>query len=162
MEVEDWHPGPPDLQTCVMAHAGPQTHEHRHTDIRQTKSICESLKKTPVQLIFSQTPHSSTTLSFILKILKILFHFSSVFEAPPEQKKQTQLKKFISFPPKYIEDRSIDKFWCAGKPSCPPFFSKMDHHNNLFLQILKQYTAFLGWSNCKTVLVWYITATYKV
>lgn len=59
------------------------------------KNICESLKKTPVQLIFSQTLHSSTTLPFILKTLKILFHFSSVFEAPPGQKKQTQLKKFI-------------------------------------------------------------------
>lgn len=61
------------------------------------KNICESLKKTPVQLIFSQTLHSPTTLSFILKILKSLFHFSSVFEAPLEQKKQTQLKKFIYF-----------------------------------------------------------------
>lgn len=48
-------PGPPDHQAFVMARACPHTHEHRHTDIRQTKNLCESLKKkTPVQLIFSQ------------------------------------------------------------------------------------------------------------
>lgn len=118
------HPGLPDRQIFVMAHSCPQTHEHRHTDIRQRKNLCESLKKkTPAQLIFSQnTALLNHTPFYFLRFSSFSFIFLLSLKRHQNKRNRLNWRNLFTFSPKYIDDIIIDKFWCTGKPSCPPFF----------------------------------------